>query len=181
MIRSAGRSLEGAKTRKTGARFGRGVATVAAALMLGLALAGCGPSKPFVQESPFPPAVDPAKATIYIETPTGIPGNTATGLMSSFKKYGKQEGINFVALRDTPPTYSLRCHFNAVGDTAAVTVISICDVVDGAGRRVHRITVQEPGGTTVGDPWTSVGTGVSDLIAQRTVVALRAWLYGGNV
>lgn len=170
-------------------RFFPSLRTVA--LFAGLTfLAGCGGTVPpalvgapgdtqaSAPQSTRPPAppVPASEATFAFEPFVGVPGNTADSLSRRIGAEAKREGLTIVRRIGAPASYRVKGHLSAVGDNSSSTIIYVFDVYDTNGRRVHRFSGQEVSSATSGDPWGGVDNSALDLLAKRTVMALKSWL-----
>lgn len=159
-----------------------------AALVLAppLALAACGGATPpeFVgpssryntQQSAPAPVVPASEATFAFDPFTGAPGNTVDDLSRKIGIEARTEGLTLVRRIGAPATYRVKGHLSAVGDNTASTIIYVFDIYDAAGRRLHRFSGQETGSAASADPWAGVDGDTLELVAKRTVLALKAWL-----
>ncbi len=154
-------------------------------LALPLVLAGCGNitppdligGSPLYDSSAAPAANVPAsEATFAFDPIAGAPGNTIDDLSRKIGDTAREEGLTLVRRSGVQATYRVKGHLSAVGNNTASTVIYVFDVYDTAGRRLHRFSGQETGSAVSADPWSGVDSDALDLVARRTVLALKAWL-----
>lgn len=122
------------------------------------------------------PAVPAREATFAFDPFAGAPGNTVDDLSRKIGEQARLEGLTLVRRAGALPTYRVKGHLAAVGDNTASTIIYVFDVYDASNRRVHRFSGQETGNATSADPWAGVSSETLDLIAKRTVLALKSWL-----
>lgn len=157
-----------------------------AILALPIAMTGCGGLTPpdFVGGTPqygdsiVTPAtrVPASEATFAFDPFAGAPGNTVDDLSRKIGNAASKEGLTLVRRQGVQATYRVKGHLSAVGDNTSSTIIYVFDVYDAAGRRLHRFSGQETGNAASADPWAGVEGETLDLIAERTVLALKAWL-----
>ncbi|WP_321502139.1 hypothetical protein [Breoghania sp.] len=162
-----------------------------AALFAGLLLvSGCAGNIPpgLVGESgessasppPLAAAVPASQATFAFEPFNGVPGNTADSLSDRLGNEAKRQGLTLVRRVGAPATYRVKGHLSAAGDNSSSTIIYVFDVYDANGRRVHRFSGQETSSATSGDPWTGISGETLNLLAERTILALKSWLSGAS-
>lgn len=120
-------------------------------------------------------------ASFAFEPFTGVPGNAADELTRRIADAAGREGLNLVRRVGAPATFRVKGYLTVVGNPTATTLSYIYDVYDASGRRLHRIAGQEPSGGTSGDPWSGITDETLEVVAERTVAALKAWLASGSV
>jgi hypothetical protein len=169
--------------RKTVGRLWR---TVAAMLAVGVLAAGCGGGASVTEmatgpTSSAPPAdVDPGTASFAFEPFFGAPSNATDELLRKIATVADREGLNLVRRVGAPATFHVKGYLTAVGNPTATTLSYIYDIYDASGRRLHRIVGQEPSSGTSGDPWSGISAETLEVVADRTVSALKAWLASGG-
>ncbi len=125
--------------------------------------------------------VNPGIASFAFEPFTGVPGNAADDLTRRLADVSGREGLNLVRRVGAPATFRVKGYLTAIGNPTATTLTYVYDVFDASGRRVHRIAGQEPSGGTSGDPWSGITDETLEVVAERTIAALKAWLASGSV
>lgn len=125
--------------------------------------------------------VNPGIASFAFEPFTGVPGNAADDLTRRLAVVSGREGLNLVRRVGAPATFRVKGYLTAIGNPTATTISYIFDVYDASGRRLHRIAGQEPSGGTSGDPWSGITDDTLEVVAERTIAALKAWLASGSV
>ncbi|AXS42701.1 hypothetical protein D1F64_17345 [Breoghania sp. L-A4] len=159
----------------------------AAALAVPLMLAACGGVTPpefvggsrqsaAVQSGSYAAPVPANEASFAFDPFSGAPGNTLDDLSRKIGEAASKEGLTLVRRAGARATYRVKGHLSAVGDNTASTILYVFDVYDGSGRRVHRFSGQETSNATSADPWAGISGETLNLIATRTVLALKAWL-----
>jgi len=127
--------------------------------------------------APRRPLADPAQATFLFEPIPGVPVSFADEFMRSIWRRAEREGLNVVKRPGGPALFRVTGTVTAVTDDTNSLIFFTFDVVDTAGRRLHRISGQQGSEETDGDPWSNVEDRDIDLIATRLAALLRAWLY----
>ncbi len=159
----------------------------AAIAALPLMLAGCGgitppdfvgvPQQPATSQSASYAAPVPASEASFAFDPfSGAPGNTIDKLSRRIGEEARKENLTLVRRVGARATYRVKGHLSAVGSNTASTILYVFDVYDASGRRLHRFSGQETSDATSADPWAGVSSESLDLVATRTVLALKAWL-----
>jgi hypothetical protein len=168
------------------ASIGRAGRVAVAMVFAGLLLAGCGGGATVTEmavgptSTPPPADVDPATASFAFEPFTGAPSNATDELLRRISTVADREGLNLVRRVGAPATFHVKGYLTAVGNPTATTVTYIYDIYDASGRRLHRIVGQEPSSGTSGDPWSGISAETLEVVADRTVAALKAWLASGG-
>ena len=133
------------------------------------------------------PATNPSavaantKGSVTIAPLIGPPDNVAkqlTGQLASALGQNSVQAVPAPAGQTAVTTdYAVRGYVVAARETAGTKVSYIWDVANKAGHRVHRITGEEiVRGPATTNPWAAVTPQVMLNIANRTAVALAAWL-----
>ncbi len=163
-----------------------GLARRAALATMALLLAAC--TSALVPSGPGPPMiplkqarglgaapVQGANVKFALTTVTGLPGRFQIGLEESLKKFAVTRNLALVPYGDNTATYRVEGYISAVGDTNRVQLVYVWDIYDASGRRIHRLSGQEPAGGGGADPWTAVDDKVIDDAARQTIDALADW------
>jgi hypothetical protein len=131
-----------------------------------------------VEEEPVRQVVGPtlAQVSFAFEPYTGGPRNITDKLSKKVVNVAQIEGLILKRQRGAVTTYKLLGHLTAVGDDAGTTVIYRYDILDAAGRHLHRIHGQEISNSARGDPWSGVSDETLRNIAARTVNAVKTWV-----
>ena len=74
--------------------------------------------------------------------------------------------------------YQLKGYFSALNDGSGTVLVYVWDVLDRNGVRIHRISGQERGGSSSGDPWAGIDTAMLERVASSTMASLRGWASG---
>jgi hypothetical protein len=160
------------------------LATVAAAL------AGCSPVRvPMPKMGEGPPNVGvkqafrmgpaPIKGSDAKFTFAQINGAPATQRMAfekALKKEAQIRKLNIVQENDPAATYVVKGYLSAIGDSRGTLLVYVWDVTDMTGKRLHRVSGQEPGGGSASDPWSGIDDEAVNIAAGRMVDDLVAWI-----
>lgn len=155
------------------------------AALLCVSLAACdgpnisGIAADFRQDTrpPRSPVANPDDATFYFNPFPGMPGNIADDLLRRLWKRTEEEGLNIVKRPGGPARFHIDGTITAVSEDTTSIIFYVFDVRDVDGRRLHRISGQQPSDASLGDPWNAVDKGALDAIARRFAALLRAWVY----
>ena len=122
------------------------------------------------------PAVNAAIASTRLEIVplTGAPSGAVAPLSRAMADRGREIGLDFAR---GGATHRLKGFFSVNDDGREVRVVYIWDVLDGGGRRVHRIRGQEiiPGSVGGRDPWSAVTTRAMQRIGRETIDRFADW------
>lgn len=122
------------------------------------------------------PAVNAAIAATRLDIApvTGAPAGALNPLSRAMADRGREIGLGFAR---GGGTHTLKGFFSVNDDGREVRVVYIWDVLDGSGRRVHRIRGQEivPGSVGGRDPWSAVTTQAMQRIGRETIDRFADW------
>ena len=107
---------------------------------------------------------------------TGAPQSTVTTLAGSMRRAAQEQAVPVVVSIRDGARYQLKGYFSALDDQGGTTLVYVWDVLDANGSRIHRISGQERGGASRGDPWIGISEEVIDRVARSTMLSLRNWL-----
>lgn len=107
----------------------------------------------------------------------GVPVNIGDSLSNALLRFGASYKVNVTPHVKKNATYRVRGYLVATSDDTATIISYVYDVFDGNGARIHRISGQEIGGASFGDPWSAVVDGTINQIAVRSLIAFRNWLH----
>jgi hypothetical protein len=122
------------------------------------------------------PRVDP----VAFLPVTGAPQAVVTKLAASMRSAAESYAVPVVVSVDRGARYQIKGYFSAMGGNTGTTLIYVWDILDKNGVRVHRISGQEHGPPTGGDPWDAIGSDTINRVAQSTMASLRSWVSSGN-
>ena len=120
------------------------------------------------------PTVNAALASTRVDLApvTGAPAPLLSPLSSAMSARGRELGLGLGG----SPTHRLKGYFSINDDGAETRVVYIWDVIDGAGRRVHRIQGQEViNNTARGDAWAIVPPATMERIGRSTIDRFAQW------
>jgi hypothetical protein len=83
--------------------------------------------------------------------------------------------LTIVPEGDPSATYQVKGYLSAIGDRGGTLLVYVWDVTDASGRRLHRVTGQEPAGGSSTDPWRGIDGDAVRTVAARTIDDLIAW------
>lgn len=106
---------------------------------------------------------------------TGAPQSAVTKLAGAMRNAARSNAVPVVVSVDRGAQYQLKGYFSALNDGSGAVLVYVWDVLDAKGVRVHRISGQERGGTSTGDPWAGISDDMISRVAGTTMNALRSW------
>lgn len=158
-----------------------------AALLAAIGAGACSPVT-FPRLGEGPPHVGPRSAFSLGPAPitgseakfafvdiTGAPADHVIEFNRAIKSEAKTRNLTIVPEDDPSATYLVKGYLSAIGDSRGTLLVYVWDVTDPSGRRLHRVTGQEPAGGSSTDPWSGVDSSAVRVAAQRTIDDLVAW------
>ena len=106
---------------------------------------------------------------------TGAPQPAVQGLATAMRQAAKANGVPVVVSVNNGARYQVKGYFSALNDSSGSVIVYVWDVLDAKGVRVHRISGQERGGKSSGDPWNGISQDVLTRVATTTMRSLRQW------
>jgi hypothetical protein len=106
---------------------------------------------------------------------TGAPANHVIEFDRALDSEAAVRNLTIVPVGDPSATYLVKGYLSAIGDRGGTLLIYVWDVSDMTGRRLHRVTGQEPSGGSSADPWSGISSETVRVAAQRTIDDLIAW------
>ncbi len=154
------------------------------------ALAGCSPvSVPMPKMGKGPPNVGVKQAIRMGPAPikgndarfafVQINGAPATQKMAFEKAIDREalaRKLNVVEANDPTATYVVKGYLSAIGDSGGTLLVYVWDVTDLTGKRLHRVSGQEPASGSSSDPWSGINEDAVTTAASRTIDDLIAWI-----
>jgi hypothetical protein len=107
---------------------------------------------------------------------TGAPQTAVTSLAGSMRNAAKAEAVPIVGSVEQGAKYQVKGYFSALNDGSGTILVYVWDVLDRDGARVHRISGQERGVKSAGDPWDGIGPDLLSKVAGTTMTSLRSWM-----
>ncbi|HEV7437989.1 MAG TPA: hypothetical protein VGO22_24495 [Pseudorhizobium sp.] len=105
----------------------------------------------------------------------GAPIQAVTPLSRQLGAQARGAGLEIRASADTTADHILKGYFSAFGNSDAVTVVYVWDILDNNGGRLHRLQGQEQVATAAKDPWAAVPPTTMETIATKTINEYVAW------
>lgn len=107
---------------------------------------------------------------------SGAPQSTVTSLAGSMREAAQRETLAIVPSTEQSARYRIKGYFSALKDGNGTLLVYVWDVLDRNDTRVHRISGQERGGASSGDPWTAITPDLIEKVADTTMTQLRSWM-----
>ena len=123
-----------------------------------------------------PAPIKGADAKFAFADVTGAPATHAIAFERAIAEEANLRKLNIVPKGDPTATYLVKGYLSAIGDSGGTLLVYVWDVTDTSGRRLHRVSGQEPAGGSSTDPWSGVNTEAVTNAASRTVDDLVAWV-----
>jgi len=106
---------------------------------------------------------------------TGAPQSVVTQLAGAMRSAAQSNSVPVVVSVERGARYQVKGYFSALSDNSGTMLVYVWDVLDANGVRVHRISGQERGSSSSGDPWSGVNSDVIDRVARNTMSGLKSW------
>jgi hypothetical protein len=94
----------------------------------------------------------------------------------ALQKEAQVRKLNIVQPNDPSATYVVKGYLSAIGDSGGTLLVYVWDVTDPSGKRLHRVSGQEPGSGSSTDPWAGIKDEAVTVAAGRTIDALVDWI-----
>lgn len=107
---------------------------------------------------------------------TGAPQSAVSSLANSMRASAKTESVPVVVSVEQGARYQIKGYFSALNDGTGTILVYVWDVLDQNGARVHRISGQERGSSSPGDPWAGITPSILERVAGITMNSLRTWM-----
>jgi hypothetical protein len=157
---------------------------------LATALAGCSPMRvPMPKMGEGPPNVGVKQAIRMGPAPIkgndakfafaqiiGAPATQRMAFEKALQREAQIRKLNIVQPNDPAATYVVKGYLSAIGDNRGTLLVYVWDVADPTGKRLHRVSGQEPGKGSSSDPWSGIESDAVDIAAGRTIDDLVAWI-----
>jgi hypothetical protein len=123
-----------------------------------------------------PAPIKGADAKFAFAPVTGAPATHTIAFERAITREASLRKLNIVPTGDPTATYLVKGYLSAIGDSGGTLLVYVWDVTDTSGRRLHRVSGQEPAGGSSTDPWYGVDADSVTNAATRTVDDLVAWV-----
>jgi hypothetical protein len=120
-------------------------------------------------------ALQPISPVTFLPV-TGAPQSTVTSLAASIRSAAQNEHVPIVVSTDQGAKYQIKGYFSALSEGNGTLLVYVWDILDLKGNRVHRISGQERGRSSTGDPWASIDSEIIERVARITMSDLRSWI-----
>lgn len=117
-------------------------------------------------EAPQVAAVGPA--SIALAEVSGVGVNAAEPLANRFGQQAKARGLSFTTATDANATHVMKGYFSVGSENGRSVVTYVWDISDRNGKRLHRISGNQPGGGT-GQGWDGVTPAAMQAIADHSI------------
>ncbi len=134
-------------------------------------------SSPPLSEAEMAMAAPPSTAagTIRFLPIIGAPVQAVTPLSKQLGAQSRAAGLAIRPSGDATADHILKGYFSAFGDSGAVTVVYVWDILDNSGTRIHRMQGQVQVSAAAKDPWAAVPPSTMETIATKTINEYVAW------
>lgn len=120
-------------------------------------------------------SLDTSKAMTFLPF-EGAPQSKASSLTRSLNSSAQTNGLAILPATRAGAKYRVKGYFSALNDGNGTLLVYVWDVVDGSGKRLHRINGRERTGTTKTDPWQAITDAEIERVAQDTTARLKTWV-----
>lgn len=107
---------------------------------------------------------------------TGAPAEHRMAFEKAIAKEATVRKLNLVQPNDPAATYAVKGYLSAIGDNSGTLLVYVWDVSDPSGKRLHRVSGQEPASGSSSDPWSGITDDAVNTAASRTIDDLVAWI-----
>ena len=120
-------------------------------------------------------SLDTSKAMTFLPF-EGAPQSKANSLTRSLNSSAQANGLAILPTTRAGAKYRVKGYFSALNDGNGTLLVYVWDVVDGSGKRVHRINGRERTGTSKTDPWQAITDAEIERVAKDTTSRLKTWV-----
>jgi hypothetical protein len=106
----------------------------------------------------------------------GAPATHLTTFSRALNTEAANRNLTIVQEGDPSATYLVKGYLSAIGDSKGTLLVYVWDVTDTTGKRLHRVSGQEPAGGSPSDPWGGIDTEAVNNAASRTIDDLASWV-----
>lgn len=137
-------------------------------LVILVLLAGCAAGRA------GPPAGGDGMAAFAIDAVNGPPEAVQAGLIAAVEAVAAEADFA-ISAGDDAADYRITGYLSTIAGTTGTVIVSVWDVTDAAGIRVHRISDQRPTTIAGADPWMALDDATRTAIAAELVAGLLEW------
>ena len=123
-----------------------------------------------------PAPIKGADARFAFAQIAGAPSTHIIEFSRALNREAEARHLTIVPEGDPSTTYLVKGYLSAIGDRSGTLLVYVWDVIDTSGRRLHRVTGQEPSGGSSVDPWQGVDEDAVRTVAERTIDDLVSWV-----
>lgn len=120
-------------------------------------------------------SLDTSKAMTFLPF-EGAPQTKTASLNRLLNSSAQTNGLTILPSTRTGAKYKVKGYFSALNDGNGTMLVYVWDVVDGTGKRLHRINGRERTGTTRTDPWQAITDKEMQRVASATTSRLKSWV-----
>ena len=106
----------------------------------------------------------------------GAPATKTASLTRLLNSSAQSNGLTILSATRTGAKYKVKGYFSALNDGTGTMLVYVWDVVDGSGKRLHRINGRERTGKTRTDPWQAITDEEMQRVASATTSRLKSWV-----
>jgi hypothetical protein len=122
-----------------------------------------------------PAPIKVADAKFAFAQISGAPSTHVIEFTRALNSEAEARHLTIVPEDDPSATYLVKGYLSAIGDRGGTLLVYVWDVTDQSGRRLHRVTGQEPAGGSGTDPWQGIDSDAVRTVAERTIDDLASW------
>lgn len=122
-------------------------------------------------------SLDTSKALTFLPF-EGAPQSKASSLTRLLNSSAQTDGLTILPATRAGAKYRVKGYFSALNDGNGTLLVYVWDVVDGSGKRLHRINGRERTGTSKTDPWQAITDAEIERVANTTTSRLKTWVDG---
>ena len=120
-------------------------------------------------------SLDTSKAMTFLPF-EGAPQSKASSLTRLLNSSAQADGLAILPATRAGAKYRVKGYFSALNDGNGTLLVYVWDVVDGSGKRLHRINGRERTGTSKTDPWQAITDAEIERVAKDTTSRLKTWV-----
>jgi len=120
-------------------------------------------------------SLDTSRAMTFLPF-EGAPQSKTASLTRFLNTSAQSNGLAILPATRAGAKYRVKGYFSALNDGNGTLLVYVWDVVDGTGKRLHRINGRERTGTTKTDPWQAITDAEIERVARDTTARLKTWV-----